>query len=178
MNPNRLLLIATALALLSACAAPRKPPPPVAAPPPRPAPAPIAAPPPPANWRDVPITQGEWTYSSDAHGTLASFAPVGATALLGLRCDRAGGRINLARAGQATGPVPLTVTTTSLARTYSAAPSLDAAQPLVSMPLSPRDPILDAIAFSRGRFMVEVAGLPTLYVPAWPEVARVIEDCR
>ena len=98
--------------------------------------------------------------------------------MLGLRCDRAAGRMNLARAGQATGPVPFTVTTTSLARTYSAAPVPDAAQPLVGVPLSPRDPLLDAMAFSRGRFMVEVPGLPTLYLPAWPEVARVIEDCR
>ena len=41
-----------------------------------------------------------------------------------------------------------------------------------------RDPLLDAMAFSKGRFAVEVAGLPTLYVPSYPEVTRVVEDCR
>lgn len=44
--------------------------------------------------------------------------------------------------------------------------------------LSARDSLLDAIALSRGRFAVEAAGLPTLYLPSWAEVSRVIEDCR
>ena len=44
--------------------------------------------------------------------------------------------------------------------------------------LPARDPLLDAMAFSKGRFAVEVAGLPTLYLPSWIEVSRVIEDCR
>ena len=41
-----------------------------------------------------------------------------------------------------------------------------------------RDPLLDAMAFSKGRFAIEIAGLPTLYAPSWAEVTRVIEDCR
>jgi hypothetical protein len=40
------------------------------------------------------------------------------------------------------------------------------------------DGALDQIAFSRGRFAVEAPGLASLIVPAWPEVTRVIEDCR
>ena len=44
--------------------------------------------------------------------------------------------------------------------------------------LDPRDPLLDAMAITRGRFAVEVEGEPGLYVPAWAEVTRVIEDCR
>ena len=39
--------------------------------------------------------------------------------------------------------------------------------------LDPRDPILDALAFSRGRF-----GVGSRWYPVWPEVARVVEDCR
>ena len=39
-------------------------------------------------------------------------------------------------------------------------------------------PLLDAMAITRGRFAVEVEGEPGLYVPAWAEVTRVIEDCR
>jgi len=48
----------------------------------------------------------------------------------------------------------------------------------LAVSLAARDPLLDAMAFSRGRFAVETAGLPTLYVPSWTEVSRVIEDCR
>ena len=44
--------------------------------------------------------------------------------------------------------------------------------------LPPNDPLLDQIAFSRGRFLVQVEGGPSLVVPAWPEFARVVEDCR
>lgn len=40
------------------------------------------------------------------------------------------------------------------------------------------DPILDAMAITKGRFAIETPGLPTLYIPAWVEVSRVIEDCR
>jgi hypothetical protein len=59
-----------------------------------------------------------------------------------------------------------------------------AAQPAESDPawifarVPARDALLDAMAFSKGRFAVEVAGLQALYVPSYPEVTRVIEDCR
>ena len=39
-------------------------------------------------------------------------------------------------------------------------------------------PLLDAMAITKGRFAVEVEGEETLYLPAWVEVSRVIEDCR
>jgi hypothetical protein len=44
--------------------------------------------------------------------------------------------------------------------------------------LGAQDSLLDAMGYSRGRFIVEQAGLPTLVIPAWPEIERVIEDCR
>ena len=44
--------------------------------------------------------------------------------------------------------------------------------------LATSDPLLEQMAFSRGRFLVTVEGGPSLVVPAWPEFARVIEDCR
>jgi hypothetical protein len=40
------------------------------------------------------------------------------------------------------------------------------------------DPLLDALVFSRGRVAVYIADKPALVVPAWPEIARVVEDCR
>lgn len=40
------------------------------------------------------------------------------------------------------------------------------------------DPLLDQMAFSRGRFMVTAEGGASIVVPAWPEFARVVEECR
>ncbi len=36
----------------------------------------------------------------------------------------------------------------------------------------------DRMIFSRGRFAVESLGAAPIAVPAWAEVARVVEDCR
>jgi hypothetical protein len=44
--------------------------------------------------------------------------------------------------------------------------------------LRPSDPLLDQMAFSRGRFLVTSEDGPSLVVPAWPEFSRVVEDCR
>lgn len=49
---------------------------------------------------------------------------------------------------------------------------------LVAVSLSASDPLLDAMAVTKGRFAVEVEGMQPLYIPAWAEVTRVIEDCR
>mgnify|MGYP006891167444 CR=1 FL=1 len=43
--------------------------------------------------------------------------------------------------------------------------------------LNATDPLLDAMALTKGRFAVEV-GAAKLYLPSWAEVSRVIEDCR
>ena len=50
--------------------------------------------------------------------------------------------------------------------------------PYVAAELPVNEPQLDAIAFSRGRFLVSVKGAADLVIPSWPEIARVIEDCR
>jgi hypothetical protein len=176
MTLPRLLLFASTLALLSACTTQRKPPP-------RPLPAPTSTPvavvpaPPPADWRDAAITPGTWTYGATVAGARAAFSAGAGEALLALACQRGTGQISVIRAGAASGNVPLTVTTTSQVRAFTAAPDLANPQSL-TVTLPARDPLLDAMAFSRGRFMIEVPGLPTLYLPAWPEVGRVIEDCR
>jgi hypothetical protein len=68
----------------------------------------------------------------------------------------------------------MTIVTQTQTRAFNAT----AQSGVVSVALQSRDPLLDAMAFSRGRFAVEVTGWPTLYVPSWTEVSRVIEDCR
>ena len=164
------------IACLSAacCVAPSKPP----APAPRPivtaAPRPIAttAPlpaPAPTSWIDVAQTPGDWSYRRTAEGSVATYAD------FAIRCARPG-TIELARAGQFTADAPMTIRTEfgdrALAGTFGAGDTA------LRTALMARDPLLDQMAFSKGRFAVEVAGRPSLYLPSWPEVTRVIEDCR
>lgn len=39
-------------------------------------------------------------------------------------------------------------------------------------------PLLDAMAITKGRVAVEMEGHQPLHMPAWPEISRVVEDCR
>lgn len=163
-------LAAIPLALLTCCVAPVAPPPPA---PPTPAPPP--APPPIGDWKDAPLTPGAWTYAADAQGSHSRFGRPGAEAELILRCDRAARTVDISRAGALAGQMLLSAT--------AGERGLDA-KPMPGQPtrigaaLVAADPFLDLLAFSRGRFAVTTPGLPRLIVPAWPEVARVIEDCR
>ena len=107
-----------------------------------------------ADWRDQPLTPGDWSYAA-GEARFGDFS---------LRCDAARRQVTVSRAG-ASGS--LLLRTTYGERALPAGAALPAA-----------DPLLDEIAFSRGRFSVEAAGLATLILPAWPEPARVVEDCR
>ncbi|PNU03027.1 hypothetical protein A8V01_07490 [Novosphingobium guangzhouense] len=141
---------------------------PTSAPQPRPALAP--APPPPANWRDAAQTPGEWTYASNGTASGATFG----NGQFIVQCD-AGRTITLLRAGQPTsGPVAMSIATSAGVRPLAATSTPRGA--VVTM--SARDSSLDWMAFSRGRFAVIVTGQPTLYLPSWTEISRVIEDCR
>jgi hypothetical protein len=173
------LIAAAALAaLLASCASP--PPPPRPRPIPRPQPTYTPPPPraqPPQGWRDAPITPGNWRWSRIGGDSSARFAEGPSAAALEFRCDRSAGTVLLIRAGSATGAVPLTVSTTSTVRPLNARP-LGGPQPAIVVSLPARDPLLDAIIFSRGRFAVEARGFAPIYAPTWPEIARVVEDCR
>jgi hypothetical protein len=70
----------------------------------------------------------------------------------------------------------MTVRTSSTARNLPLSVQGQAAGVFTS--LSANDRFLDDMVFSRGRFTVEVPGTPMLVIPAWPEPARVVEDCR
>ena len=170
----KLALVAALAALTAACATPQTPMPVPAS---VPVPVPVPAPPPPADWRDAPPTPGDWRWSAASGSSQASYGPAGAPPLATLTCDMASRSVLLARAGAALSAVPMTVRTTFSLRLLSSDPA--AGRPgWITARLAARDPLLDGIAFSRGRFTVEVAGLAPLYLPSWPEVSRVIEDCR
>lgn len=177
MRRMRIVLVLGGVAALGACM-PRRdapPPPPQQRPQAQPRPQPPAPPPPPADWRDVALTSGGWTYANQGGASQASFGPAGQASFI-VRCDRARRQISFWREGTTTGNM-MTVRTSYGARNF---PLSVQNQPTasVSAGLSASDRFLDTIAFSRGRFTVEVPGRPMLVIPAWPEPARVVEDCR
>lgn len=126
---------------------------------------------------DAPQTPGDWFYRAQANGGLAWFGDQGSEARFALRCDRAARSIALVRTAQAAGPTTMTIRSETATRTVAATPARGEL-PALEARLAASDPLLDAIAFSKGRFAVEVPGAPTLYMPSWAEVTRVIEDCR
>jgi hypothetical protein len=168
MKLKRLALFGGLAAITACVPQPKTPPPPPA---PRPAPPPVRPvqpPPPPADWRDIPLTPGAWTYRQMAGGSEARYG-AGEPALFVVRCDKARGAVELIREAARTAP-SFSVRTSFGVRSFPTSGGVAAVQP--------RDSFLDGIAFSRGRFTVESPGLPMLVIPSWPEPARVIEDCR
>ncbi len=184
MHLKHLQFLATAAALtgalaLTACI----PPAPEPTPAPSPAPTPVARPTPVAtpvatpeyaNWMDAPQTPGDWRYAPQGGVPAAAFGPSASGALFSLQCDRASRNVTLSRQSSVQAARTMRVRTELQDRELRAEPSLSGLA--ASIPAS--DSFLDAMAFTKGRFAVEIAGEPTLYVPAWPEVTRVIEECR
>ena len=122
------------------------------------------------------MTPGRWFYRNEGQNSLASFGSSDGAASFTVRCDRGSRQITLARQGITTGNT-MTVRTSYSARNL---PLSIQTEPLSSVftTLPASDRFLDGMAFSRGRFTVEVPGTPMLIIPAWPEPARVVEDCR
>ncbi|HZC37565.1 MAG TPA: hypothetical protein VE221_02690 [Sphingomicrobium sp.] len=118
---------------------------------------------------------GSWVYSQTAGGSEASFVTASALPQLTIRCTRATRRITIAKPATRAAPL-LTVWTSAQTRALPA--SFNPATQRLSADVGAYEPLLDAIAFSRGRFGVSVSGAPALVVPAWAEPTRVIEDCR
>ncbi|MBX7502454.1 hypothetical protein K3181_13485 [Qipengyuania sp. YG27] len=142
------------------------------------APAPTPAAPPPAkNWIDNPRTPGDWSYRAEADGGIALYGERASEARFSVDCDRGSGRVTLTRSGSGSAPAAMTIRTETVDRTL-AAQATSTQLPSVRATLAASDPLLDAMAITRGRFAVETPGLSTLYLPPWAELTRVIEDCR
>lgn len=148
------------------------------------------------DWRDAPLAAGSWSLRLAPAGSEAAFGPAAAPAQLVLRCDPAARRVRLAVpsaiAGRAATAATMIITTSSQSRRLAglAGPATVEAQ------LAAGDPLLDAIAFSRGRWTLSLAGsvspagslVPAgtgapagarmLVLPISAEAARIVEDCR
>lgn len=157
-----------AVLALSACVAPPRPAPPTAPPvivmPPAPAPQARSA-----DWRDWPATPGDWRYRRLAGATAAEYGDARAVHVA-LRCEA--GRLRLVWPAARPGGVRIVTTSADTSRAGVPAPEGG-----VQLLFDGRDPLLDAMAFSRGRFVLQAEGAE-LVLPAWPELSRVIEDCR
>ena len=118
---------------------------------------------------------GSWSYAPVANGSEAVFSNATGHPQLWIRCTRSVRRVSIAKL--ATGAAPfIDVWTSSATRSLPA--SFNPANARATIELGAFDTLLDAMAFSRGRIGVTVRGQPTLVVPPWQEIARVIEDCR
>lgn len=153
-----LMLVATGCTAIPQPEAPPPAPRPVA-----PAPTPAPLPTPTSGWEDRAVDAGAWRY--DAGSRIAAFVPTGnANPLLTIACSGGGIRMTSALAGN----VSLrTSAGTDQIRFEGGATTL-----------TNRDPRLDRIAFSRGRFALETPNGGALTLPVQSEIGRVIEDCR
>ncbi|ROT94908.1 hypothetical protein EB810_07085 [Altererythrobacter sp. FM1] len=183
IRPTRLTFrssIAVACLVVAGCSAPRI----VPTPAPKPveqAPAPTPAPAPAPkfeNWMDAPATPGDWSYRSLSNGGLAQFGEKGAAPVMWMQCDRGARTVTIYRAGAAAGSLPVRIRTETADRVFSGSPVNAGGRGAIATALPAASPFLDAIAISKGRFAIETAGMAPLYIPSWPEITRVIEDCR
>ena len=166
-----LRLAAATLAALAigACVPRAAPPASTPAQAPRPVPLPPAPPPPsappPTDWATGPLSPGDWTYR------LVDGQPTASFGAFSITCTR-DRNVQISLMGPQ--GAAIIVRTSFGERRLPGSP--DHFQSYASLPDS--DPLLDQMAFSRGRILVMSDGGGSLVIPAWPEMGRVIEDCR
>ena len=137
-----------------------------------PAQAPLAAI---ADFGGAAVAPGSWSYAAVQGGSEARFIDATTTVRLAIRCNRATRRVNISRISTTSAPA-LSLWTSTIQRSLPARFEANAFR--VTAEIGSYDPLLDALAFSRGRIAVTMAGASPLVVPAWPEAARAVEDCR
>ena len=114
--------------------------------------------------RFTPLAPGQWSYTPTPRGSEARFG-----GRFVIQCDRYMRRVTLRRIEPMSMPAAAMVITTDLAVNTVPADGI----------LANTNRLLDAIAFSRGRFIVSGGGSASqLVAPSSPEAARTIDDCR
>lgn len=168
----RIFGLSCAALAIAACVPRREAPAPLPPPPPEaPVSRPPQPPPPPADWQAAPLSPGDWSYAPNPATPRATFRSVGVVSFE-VSCER--GRAVRLRWVGAQAPAIAIRTSYGERRLQVSEVHIN----MVFVDLPPGDPLLDQIAFSRGRFLVQAEGAEALILPAWPEPARVIEDCR
>jgi len=129
------------------------------------------------DWIDWPITSGDWVYRQDERGSIALFGVAGQDALVTLRCMKNERRVFVSRAGNAPSGKQMTIRTSHTRKSYTAN-AVGGSPKYMAVTINPADDILDALAYTRGRFAIELDGVLSIAIPSWSEVVRVAEDCR
>jgi hypothetical protein len=118
---------------------------------------------------------GNWSWAQTGDGSEATFTDAYSRPQLIVHCQRSTRRVSIVKPASAAAPF-LSVWTSSQTRALPA--SFDPATGRLSASLAAFDPLLDALASSRGRIGIGVSGSAPLVVPPWAEIARAVEDCR
>ena len=156
---------------------------------PAPAPAPVTGTAPPAplagaprervpmltEWDNLPATPGQWRYSARDGASEAAFSGRDNQPLARLRCDPARRAVSLIVPGASARGEEMIVQSETLSRALPYPQVLGGG---ATVTFAPGDPLLDAMALSKGRFLVNAVGAGPLVLPSYAEVSRVIEDCR
>jgi len=119
------------------------------------------------DWRDAPLAPGAWALQIAGRVSAASYGGA-----ITMACRD--GVVEIALPGPASSPAPQFTIITSSRRADRSGLADDA----LRLRIPAGDGLLDAIAFSRGRFAVEAEGRGRLILPADPVISRVVEDCR
>ncbi|HZU65461.1 MAG TPA: hypothetical protein VFF98_17370 [Novosphingobium sp.] len=174
--------MALAALLPAACAAPPASHPPAPVPAPLPAP-PLAPAPQPADWRAAPLSPGRWHWAMEQGRSTARFVAADGRSRFVLAClpGEGAGTITWLYAAPASGHALATPGPQAMFTTFP-----DGPHPVLSQwqagglvgGLGARQALLDALAFTQGRFVVEIEGMAPLVLPAATEISRVVEDCR
>ena len=117
---------------------------------------------------------GNWTYATTEDGSQTVFTDANNQPQLSLRCLRSIRRVVVSKPATAAAPT-LTVWSSTATKSFPA--TYDAATARVSAQIANWDPILDALAYSRGRIAI-ATNAQQLVVPSCADISRIVEDCR
>lgn len=119
---------------------------------------------------------GRWSFRTFPGGSEAAFSDASGAQRLIVRCNRSARVVSVVRTAVPAAAPVLAIWTSTTSR---GVPSrFDLPSRTLSADIAATDPLLDAVALSRGRFATSAVGAPLVALPAWPEPARVVEECR
>ena len=128
-----------------------------------------------ADFSYSPVSPGTWTYRSVTGGSEAAFVDGTGTTRMLIACGKITRLVTISRVSAAPA-ASMSFWTSTVTRDLAS--RFDQPSGRVIAQVGGLDPLLDAIAFSRGRFAVSMPGYPALVLPAGGEVGHVVEDCR
>ena len=128
-----------------------------------------------ADYSYWPVSPGAWTYRAVPGGSEASFVDGTGAARVVIACGKLTRLVTISRISAAPSS-SLSIWTSSLSRNLPS--RFDQASGRVIAQVGATDPLLDAIALSRGRIAVSMPGSPVFVLPVGTEIDHVVEDCR